>query len=214
MREMVQSRKGLLVALLAVSALSMFCTRVSNREIASLLNAPWLSATCLPAVVVAIALYVAIRPARPFALWQPTTPWKRVKLLSILWLATWMLGSLLYALSQGAWIAYVTGVAAVLGFVLVGPLTEELLFRGAVFELAERAWPKTPLFAITLSSALFSAYHLQLHAYQVTPFVMFQLVFTLGMGYVLALVRSFSGSIWPGLVLHVATNLPHAIGAS
>ncbi len=191
----------------------MFCTRVSNRAVAHALNAQWIASTFIPAALVAVSIYVLCRPARPFALWRDDTPWSRILKLSLVWLAVWGIGSAIYASSRGAWVPYVSGAPALLGFLLIGPLAEELIFRGAVFELAERVWPQVAVAPIAVSSILFSAYHLQLHAYHLNSFVAFQLVFTLALCYVLARLRFFSHSIWPGLALHVATNLPHAFGS-
>ena len=125
----------------------------------------------------------------------------------------WLLGSYAYAISRGQWNAYLVGTAPLIGFLVLGPLGEELLFRGAVFELAERRFPASTFAPILLSSVLFSAHHLQLHGFNITPFVLAQLAFTLPMGLVFARVRMLTGSIWPGLLLHVLTNLPHAFGS-
>jgi membrane protease YdiL (CAAX protease family) len=133
--------------------------------------------------------------------------------LSLLWLVSWLLAASAWALLQGKWEAYVVGAFAILGFILLGPLTEELLFRGAIFELAQRSYPATALTPILISTVLFSAYHLQLHGFTITPFVLLQMAFTLPMGFVFATLRAWSGSLWPGLVLHILTNLPHAFGA-
>ena len=120
---------------------------------------------------------------------------------------------MLYALSQGKWVAYTRGPASLLCFALIGPLTEELLFRGAIFELAERTFVRSTIAPLLLSTLLFSLYHLQLHQFRVTPFVAVQLAFTLPMGWVFARLRALSGSIWPSFGLHVLTNLPHCFGA-
>jgi membrane protease YdiL (CAAX protease family) len=133
--------------------------------------------------------------------------------LSIIWLVSWLLAVSAWAVLRGEWEAYVVGPFAILGFTLLGPVTEELLFRGAIFELAERAFPARPLLPILISTVLFSAYHLQLHGYIIAPFVVLQMMFTLPMGFVFATLRHWSGSLWPGLVLHMLTNLPHAFGA-
>jgi len=123
-----------------------------------------------------------------------------------------MVGSVLNALLHGSWQPYATGTAAVLGFLVFGPIAEELLFRGAVFELAKRVFPQSTAAPIAISAVLFSAYHLQIPGYEVTPFVLFQLAFTLPLGVVLATLRTWTGSLWPGLLLQIVTNAPHALG--
>lgn len=100
-----------------------------------------------------------------------------------------------------------------MAFVITGPLNEELLFRGVLFELLQRRFPLSDRPAILVSSLLFSIHHLQLHGFRVTRFVLLQLAFTFLMGWVLARLRQKSDSIWPGYAVHVLTNLPHAFGS-
>ena len=114
---------------------------------------------------------------------------------------------------QGRWVAYTHGPARLLCFALVGPLAEELLFRGAIFELAGRIFSRSAIAPALVSTVLFSLYHLQLHQFHVTPFVAMQLAFTVPMGLVFARLRALSGSIWPSFGVHVLTNLPHCFGA-
>lgn len=209
-----RSQTRSLTILICIGIAAMFCTRLSNRIAGELLGVHWLASSFFPAAVVAVAVYLSTRPVRPFAFSDPSTHWRRVFQISGVWLAAWLTGSALYSATQGSWVAYVTGAPALIGFLLLGPITEELIFRGSIFELAERAWPQVAVAPILVSTALFSAYHLQLHDYQITPFVLLQLAFTLPLGYVLGTVRGLTGSIWPGLAVHIATNLPHAVGHS
>ena len=201
--------------LLLVGAMSLFVTYVANNALKhSLPQVSGIGSSCIASAAAALLIYMAIQPSRPFAWALPTTPWRRVMRLSMIWLVSWLLAASAWALLHGRWEAYVVGAFAILGFTLLGPLTEELLFRGAVFELAERAYPAKALVPILISTVLFSAYHLQLHGFKITPFVALQLAFTLPMGFVFATLRAWSGSLWPGLVLHMLTNLPHVFGAS
>ena len=80
------------------------------------------------------------------------------------------------------------------GGVVVAPLVEEIFFRGFVFAgLCRRyEWQKAAL----VSSALFALIHLQLTA--VIP------IFILG--YIFAYLYYQSNSIWPAILMHVATN--------
>lgn len=98
-------------------------------------------------------------------------------------------------------------------FLLLARLQEELLFRGAIFELAERAWPRVIRWApLLLSTRFFSLHHLQLHHYRLTPAAIGQMAFTLPMGWVLGLLRRESKGFWPGLAVHFLTSLPGAFG--
>jgi membrane protease YdiL (CAAX protease family) len=78
--------------------------------------------------------------------------------------------------------------------VVVAPVVEELFFRGFLYAgLAQRySWRR----AAVISSALFALIHLQPLA--IPP------IFILG--YIFAYLYRRSGSIWPAVVMHVATN--------
>ena len=78
--------------------------------------------------------------------------------------------------------------------IVVAPIVEELFFRGFLFAgLAQRySWRR----AAVISSALFALIHLQPLA--IPP------IFILG--YIFAYLYRRSGSIWPAVVMHVATN--------
>src|SRR5262245_8020759 len=130
------SRIGL--GLLSVVSLGLVTT--SNRLAGALApGLPWLPDSCLGSLVVCVLIYLSIRPARPFCGPVPGTPWPRVFRVSGWWLALWLAGSAAGALAAGHWLRY--GLAAnpaqIAAFLLLGPLQEELLFRGALFELAE-----------------------------------------------------------------------------
>ena len=106
----------------------------------------------------------------------------------------------------GHWIVYARGWPAIAAFLVFGPLGEELLFRGIIFEKARAMWPGGPGPAICLSTAAFSLHHVELHAAP-TGLAVAQIVFTIPMGIVFAILRERTRSIWPGFVVHVATNL-------
>lgn len=205
--------------LLVVGAFSLVLTTYVNSSAGHLLEqitkgGSRIAYACVRSAVAALAIYLAVRPARPLALPDARTPWSRVLRISGIWLAAWLVGSFAYASLQGHWNAYASGTTLLIGFLVLGPFGEELLFRGAIFELVERSFPGRVLVPVLLSAVLFSAHHLQLYAFKVTPFVITQIGFTLPMGIVFAQVRSLTGSIWPSFLLHVLTNLPHAFGSA
>ena len=173
----------------------------------------WLAGTCVASLVVCVAVYLGIRPAKPFAMPRPDTDWRGVFRLSGIWLAVWLLASIARAAQLGHWIAYAHGAVAVGAFLIFGPLQEELLFRGAIFELVKRAFPSSrALMPILISSVFFSLHHFELHHYRATPAALLQVGFTFPMGIVFGTLRSESGSLWPALVLHFFTNLPGCFG--
>lgn len=88
------------------------------------------------------------------------------------------------------------GVAlAFLGTVVIAPFAEELFFRGFMFAALRG---RLGLWAgMAVDAALFAALHL-------TPTV-FPVIFL--MGILFCLLYQFSGSIWPGTLLHACINL-------
>lgn len=174
----------------------------------------WLAETCIASLIVCVVIYVSIRPARPFAMPRPDTDWRRVFRLSGIWLLVWLLGSVARAAQVGHWITYAHGAAAVVAFLIFGPLQEEFLFRGAIFELVKRAFPSSrSLLPILISAVFFSLHHFELHRYRATSAALLQVGFTFPMGIVFGTLRSESGSLWPALVLHFFTNLPGVLWA-
>jgi membrane protease YdiL (CAAX protease family) len=100
-----------------------------------------------------------------------------------------------------------------LGFLALGPLQEELLFRGAIFELAQRSrFGTDSRAAIWISTIFFALHHLQLHGFEFNWAALVQIGFAMPMGLVFGAIRAETDSLWPGLAVHVATNLPGAIG--
>ncbi len=112
-----------------------------------------------------------------------------------------LLGSALAALVAGHWIRYrlAHGPCQLLGFLFLGPAQEELLFRGALYELVERsrlpAGPGAPVF---LSTLFFALHHLQLYGFAMTSSALAQVGFAVPMGVALGLLRAESQSLWPG----------------
>jgi len=204
---------------LAAAALGLITTanRLGGRGLQQLADSRlfWLAELCIPSLLVCLLLYWSVRPARPFAGPQPDTPWGRLARLGGAWLLLWLAGSAIAAGVVGHWIQYTSGLYALLCFVLIGPLQEEFLYRGVLFELAERGWPQTPGWSpITASTVPFALQHFQFHGYQLSAAALLQVAFTIPMGVVFGRLRQDSGSLWPGLAVHVVTNLTGAFGVS
>ena len=87
-----------------------------------------------------------------------------------------------------------TGLFTALSIVVVGPLAEELVFRGIIQTRLLRAMP--PWTAVVLQAALFGIIH-------GTPI---QIVYALLLGLALGFLRSRTGSILPGFAAHAAFN--------
>lgn len=85
-------------------------------------------------------------------------------------------------------------VTAGLGIVLVTPLVEEALFRGALFGTLRRRYAAP---WVVVSTAIFFA---MIHGQP-------QILIPIGLvGAALAFLRVASGSMWPGVVMHMAFN--------
>ncbi len=95
--------------------------------------------------------------------------------------------------------------SAIAAFLVCGAVAEEFLFRGAVFDSAERIWGEgwKP---VLLSAAAFSLAHLQYHSFRLTPQAWAQIGYTLPMGMVLGILRWKSRRLWPSAALHIANN--------
>jgi len=206
-----------LFVILAFSSLGVVTTinRLSGRALQALggANLGWLADLCLPSLLACLVLYLAIRPVRAFALPSPEASRPLIYRLGTSWLLVWLAASTLAAGVVGHWIQYTNGALALTCFVLVAPLQEELLFRGALFELAERGWPGSGSWhPVLLTTLPYSLQHFQFHQFHLTPAALFQVGFTLPMGIVFGRLRQESGSLWPGFAVHVLTNLPGAFG--
>ncbi|MEQ1567441.1 MAG: CPBP family intramembrane glutamic endopeptidase [Myxococcota bacterium] len=77
---------------------------------------------------------------------------------------------------------------------LLAPVCEELIFRGYLWSAFERSAP--PWVALVVTSSVFAAYHLD------PP----QVIGVVPIAFVLGWVRWHTGSVWPGVVMHVVNN--------
>lgn len=80
--------------------------------------------------------------------------------------------------------------------VLLGPLLEEIFFRGVIFKPLERAHAAMPSLAILFTGLLFASVHLSWHFF--IPYWM--------LGLCMGLLRQTSGSLLPSLLFHAAFN--------
>jgi membrane protease YdiL (CAAX protease family) len=203
------------LALFVLAPVSLVLTTTVNRAAGTWLvaHAPgwaWLADACVPSTLACLLVYLAIQPARPFGAPLPTTPWSRLMRLGAIYLIIWLACVAIQAWRLGYWPAYAKGRALVAGFVVIAPLGEEMLFRGAIYELTERVWPGA---ALLVSTVFFSLHHFELHGFHATNAALSQVGFAFVMGWIFGRFRRESGSLWPGLGLHVLTNLPNALGS-
>ena len=200
-----------------VCVLSIALVTTVNRAAGHLVpSLPWLPDTCLASSLVCVGIYLAVRPARPFGRPPPHVDWRSIIRIGSIWLGLWLLGSAIVGIAVGHWVRYrlANGPAQLVGFLALGPFQEEVLFRGTIFELAERSRLRCgSRIPIMTSAVFFGLHHFQLHQYRFTSAAVSQVGFALAFGVFLGRIRAEARSIWPGLLLHFLTNLPGAFGS-
>lgn len=106
----------------------------------------------------------------------------------------WQLQTNTDTLLQEAKTEPLTVMGALAGSVLVAPLCEEIFFRGYLFGGLLRRM--RPVAAVITSALLFAIAHALIGSF--TPLLL--------IGVVLAVVRWRTGSIWPGMAIHICNN--------
>jgi membrane protease YdiL (CAAX protease family) len=158
------------------------------------------------AIILAIVLWIArgLPKRETFALRAPRS-WSRAVSLAfavfvVIWIVSLALGPLLHpdreqGLSPDRWESAHAGAFALnlVALAIVGPIVEELTFRGLGFSLLERYGQTAAILEI---GVLFGLWHGLVQAFPV--------LFVFGAG--LAYLRSRTGSIYPGMVLHMLFN--------
>lgn len=196
--------------------LSLILTATINRYVGQLLSvkAPsvaWIATAAIPSFLLIAFLYAFVGDKNSLSWPNLESPARRRVLgLSMTWLVLWLGGCVISAIMTGHWTVYARGWPLVTAFLIFGPLGEELLFRGLIFGHARTIWPSSPQIAIVISTAAFSLHHISLHTAP-RELAVAQVLFTIPMGIVFALLRERTGSVWPGLLVHIATNLPATI---
>ena len=138
---------------------------------------------------------IAQSPKRP-------VPWRKLGLLT---LATLSITAVII-FGSSVWIQPVATVEAALVLVVIAVLVEEYWFRGVVYGVMINRFPASPKLAMTVSSVLFSLNHWQYHGFRLTLPALAQIVYTLPLGFVFGYLRSATGRLWPGILVHMAIN--------
>jgi membrane protease YdiL (CAAX protease family) len=158
------------------------------------------------ALILAVVLWIArdLPKREAFALRRPAS-WARAAWLALgvfvaIWIANAVLNPLLHpgreqGLTPSGWEPRHAGAFAVnlLAFAVIGPIVEELTFRGLGFHLLERFGHTA---AIVVIGIMFGLWHGLIEALPVL------VVFGTG----LAFLRSRTDSVYPGMVLHAVFN--------
>jgi membrane protease YdiL (CAAX protease family) len=165
-----------------------------------------ISELVLFAIIFGVVLWIArgLPKREVFALWRPAS-WGRALALAlavfiVISIANAVLNPLLHGareqgLTPSGWEpAHAAPFALnLIAFAVVGPLVEELTFRGLGFSLLERYGQTTAIVVIGLT---FGLWHGLVEALPVL------MIFGAGLAY----LRSRTGSIYPGMLLHMLFN--------
>ena len=156
----------------------------------------------LPSLTVCAALYLASGPGRSWRLPRRPPSWTPLVAPSLMWLA----GAVVAVFLARVFVPRICGAVDTIAFLGTGLLAEELLFRGAIYQLTARAWPARRWAPLVVSSLSYAVSHLQFHGFAATPAALTQIGYTFALGLVLGRLRVATASVWPGVLLHVLNN--------
>lgn len=197
------------VALALVGVLSLVLLAAPDRGVASVLwrygdTIGFLWRWGLAGLGTVAALYV-LSDGGASARWPVGSSMRWVSTVGAIWLAGLVVGTFGFDVGTIEYLSLRQGVTAV----LIVPLTEELLYRGAVFCLAERIRPAGDRlwlsFPVLASTILFSLGHLQGWEFQVGEAIAAR-YYVWANGLVYGVLRSRSRSIWPSVAVHSVGN--------
>lgn len=119
--------------------------------------------------------------------------------------------SVVLVFSGWVWVPEIRGLASVICFLVTGLLAEELIFRGALYELAEKVLPTRKIWIFSLptlwTAALFGLNHFQYHDFKLTGPAAVQMSYTFLGGLYFGYLRDKFGSIWAPAGIHFLCNL-------
>jgi membrane protease YdiL (CAAX protease family) len=122
----------------------------------------------------------------------------------------WILPTAYFVLIKRVWVPEILTWIDITAFMITGLLAEELLFRGSIYELANKVMPNAKMGsfsgAVLISALLFGLQHFSYHHFQLSQAAITQVIYTFIMGLFFAKVRETSGKLWPVIVLHLITN--------
>jgi membrane protease YdiL (CAAX protease family) len=166
----------------------------------------WIAWIRIPSLVVCAILFLSARPGEAWRFSRKTLSWPVVRVALF-----WLVPAGYAALAARVWVPALPRWIDVVAFLVTGLLAEELLFRGAIFQLAGRILAEKPRVAawssVLVSAVFFALQHLQYHGFQWTPAAAVQVGYTFVMGVCFGVVRHRSDSIWGPIAVHLINNL-------
>lgn len=207
------ARVGYAAALAGLSLLSLCLASWVDESLHGLLaqRAPalvWIPHARVSFLLACAALYAVVRwwtaPART----APAPRWRPALILTVAWICV---PTLFVLLTRGTGrVIAPRDLGDYVSLLLTGLWAEELLFRGALFDLAEAALPDSawkPVGIVCLTAALAALTHFQYHGFHLTREALLQVLLTLPGCFVYALLRRYSGSFWLSGLVHTANNI-------
>jgi hypothetical protein len=168
----------------------------------------WLLDLHLPELVAGLALYFATGPAGTWRLPSKGMTPRQAWLVPVVWVGVWIVatGIVVAVAGRGAW-------SKAAGLVVTHVVGQELLFRGAVYQLAERVWPAKvddpdgiAGWAVLFSGLLYGLAQLQYGGFAVTGPIVWMAVRAFLLGSIMAFARPYFRSLWPGATFHAISN--------
>jgi membrane protease YdiL (CAAX protease family) len=162
----------------------------------------WLITFRIPALLWCGGWYLAVARHSSSQPQERPVPWRKLGLLSLATLS--ITASIIFG--SRVWTQPVATLEGALVLVVIAVLVEECWFRGVVYAVLINRFPASPKLAIAVSSVLFSLNHWQYHGFRLTLPALAQIVYTLPLGLVFGYMRSATGRLWPGILVHMAIN--------
>jgi len=162
----------------------------------------WAMTFRIPALLWCGGWYLAVARLSSAQSPERPVPWRKLGLLT---LATLSITAVII-FGSSVWTQPVATIEGALVLVVVAVLVEEYWFRGVVYGVLIKRFPASPKLAIIVSSVLFSLNHWQYHGFHLTLPAVAQIVYTLPLGFVFGYLRSATGRLWPGILVHMAIN--------
>ncbi len=152
----------------------------------------------LTSLFVVTLIFIFVRRNFPPAEENNRPPPRRAAMVAGLWL----LGTAYFVHVQKIWVPELPTWIDITSGMLTGLIAEELLFRGALYDLSLMAGVS----ALAVTSVLFGLQHLAYHHFALTPESITQVLYTVPMGFIFGYTRKATGRVWPVILLHMANN--------
>lgn len=190
------------------SLFSFFLIASVDRFLFRMLPAPLslLADLRITSLLLVSAIYFSLKEIYGFAALSKPRLSRRVVFMVVSWLPL----TAYFVLIRKVWVPRLPTWIDITAFMLTGLIAEEILFRGILFNLAERVFGARSLFKFTypvlITSLLFGLQHLSYHSFSLNSAALTQVAYTTAMGIVFGSIKEVSGRIWPAILFHMLNN--------